>query len=100
MVTLYCDATVEIDLTADLRCFALIPRKSPRWHDLYSTRQSVERCFSRLKQHRTLGAHGRRGLRRIRLHALLGLVTMQAAAVVQAEGGNLERVREVSRKVA
>ena len=96
----YCDATAEIDPTADLRRFALIPRKSPRWHELYSTRQSVERCFSRLKQHRALDSHCRRGLRKVRLHALMGLVTMQAAAVVRAERGEVGRVREVSRRVA
>ena len=30
----------------------------------------------------------------------MGLVTMQAAAVVRAEAGEFDRVREVSRKVA
>ncbi len=30
----------------------------------------------------------------------MGLVTMQAAAAVRAERGEVERVREVSRKVA
>ena len=59
-----------------------------------------ERCFSRLKQHRALGAHCHRGLRSVTLHALMTLVTMQAAAVVRAEAGEVERVREVSRRVA
>jgi hypothetical protein len=44
--------------------------------------------------------HCRRGLRKVTLHALMGLVTMQAAAVVRAEAGEVERVREVSRRVA
>jgi hypothetical protein len=30
----------------------------------------------------------------------MGFITMQAAAVVKAEAGEAERVREVSRKVA
>ena len=71
-----------------------------QWRALYSKRQSVERCFSRLKQHRALDSHCRRGLRKVTLHALMGLVTMQAAAVVRAERGEVERVREVSRRVA
>ena len=70
------------------------------WKALYSTRQSVERAFSRLKQHRALDSHCRRGLRKVRLHALMALVTLQAAAVVRAEAGEISRVREVSRLVA
>ena len=34
------------------------------------------------------------------LHALMSIVTMQAVAVVRAEAGEVERAREVSRKVA
>ncbi len=60
----------------------------------------VERCFSRLKQHRALDSHCLRGLRKVTLLALMGLVTMQAAAVVRAETGEVDRVREVSRWVA
>ena len=97
---LYCDTEVEIDPHDDLRRFPLIPRRSRELQALYGKRQSVERCFSRLKQHRALDSHCRRGLRKVTLHALMGLVTMQAAAVVRAEAGEIERVREVSRKVA
>ena len=78
----------------------LIVHRSSWRNALYSTRQGVERCFSRLKQHRVLDTHCRRGLRKVTLHALMGLVTMQAAAVVRAKRGEVERVREVSRKVA
>ena len=84
----------------DVRHFPPIPHGSARWHALYSTRQSVERCFSRLKQHRALDSHCKRGLRKVTLHALMALVTMQAAAVVRAKAGEVERVREVSRQVA
>ena len=34
------------------------------------------------------------------LHALMALITMQAVAVVRAEVGEVERVREVARRVA
>ena len=97
---LYCDTQIEIDPQENLRRYSLIPRRTGEWKALYSKRQSVERCFSRLKQHRPLDSHCKRGLRKVRLHALMGLVTMQAAAVARAERGEVERVREVSRRVA
>ena len=81
---LYCDTEAVIDPQENLRRFSLIPRATKEWRHLYATRQSVERCFSRLKQHRALDSHCRRGLRKVTLHALMGLVTMQAAAVVRA----------------
>lgn len=84
----------------DKRHFPPIPRGSAEWKALYATRQGVERCFSRLKQHRALDSHCRRGLRKVTLHALMSVLSMQAMAVVRAEAGELERVREVSRKVA
>jgi len=60
----------------------------------------VERVFSRLKQHRAMDAHCKRGLRKVMLHTLMGLLTMQAAAVVRASAGETKRIREVSRRVA
>ena len=97
---LYCDTEAVIDPQENLRRFSLIPRATKEWRHFYATRQSVERCFSRLKQHRALDSHCRRGLRKVTLHALMALITMQAAAVVRAEAGTIERVREVSRRVA
>ena len=96
----YCDWQIEVDPSDDYRRFSIIPRKSKEWSALYSKRQSVERVFSRLKSHRALDSHCRRGLRRVRLHALVGLVTVQAAAVARAERGDISQVREVSRQVA
>ncbi len=83
----------------DQRHFPPIGRGTPEWKKLYATRPSVERTFSRLKSHRALDSHCRRGLRKVTLHALMSVMTMQATAVVRAEAG-LERVRDVSRKVA
>ena len=66
----------------------------------YATRQAVERCFSRLKGHRALDAHCRRGLRKVRLHILMAVLTLQAGAVARAQLGDLENVRHCTRKVA
>ena len=96
----YCDTEFDLEPSDDPRRFPPIPRQSKEWRNLYSRRQSVERCFSRLKQHRALDSHCRRGLRKVALHAMMTLVTMQAAAVVMAEAGEFERVREIARRVA
>lgn len=97
---LYCDVEALIDPLDDLRRFSLVPRRSRQWNALYSTRQAVERVFSRAKQHRALDGHCKRGLPKVQLHALMALLTIQAAALVRAEAGEIERMREVSRKVA
>jgi acetolactate synthase regulatory subunit len=49
---------------------------------------------------RVLESHRRRGLRKVTLHALMTLVTMQTAAAVRAQAAEAERVLGVSRKVA
>ena len=54
---LCCDTQVEIDPQENLGRFSLIPRRTSEWKALYARRQSVERCFSRLKQHRALDSH-------------------------------------------
>lgn len=82
----------------DPRRYPPLPRQE--WNALYAKRQSVERCFSRLKGHRTLNDHCRRGLRKVRLHILMALVTLQADAVARAEAGDIENVRHCTRKVA
>ena len=97
---LYCDTELIVDPLDDLRRFSLVPRNSRQWSALYSTRVSVERCFSRLKQHRALNDHCRRGLRKVTLHAMMGLVTVQASAVAKVVSGDLTHLRAVSRSVA
>jgi hypothetical protein len=58
--------------------------------------EPVRQCFSRLRQHRALDSRCKRGLRKVTLHALMALLTMQAAAVVRAERGEVERVHGCS----
>ena len=77
-----------------------LPRTSHRWREVYSTRQAVERCFSRLKGHRTLNNHCRRGLAKIGLHIALSLLALQATALVAAVAGNIRDVAVCTRKVA
>jgi hypothetical protein len=95
-----CRAAAVIDPLRNPRRNPLIPRDSQMWRNLYRKRQSVERTFSRLKGHRTLNAHARRGLRKVRLHILMSVLTLSAGAVARAEAGDLANVRDCTRKVA
>ncbi len=95
-----CRAEIIIDPTKNPRRSALIPRESDEWKAVYRKRQSVERCFSRLKGHRTLNDHARRGLRKVRLHILMSVLTLQAGATAKAETGDLASVRHCTRRVA
>ncbi len=58
-----------------------IPYGSDIWDDVYRTHQSVERCFSRLKSHRGLNRHCRRGLGLVTLHCALSVLSLQATAL-------------------
>ena len=74
--------------------------ESPQWKSAYSQRQSVERVFSRLKGHRSLGQHCRRGLAKVSLHCLTAVLVMQAEAVARLRVGDYEALRACTRKVA
>ena len=86
--------------STDIRRHSPIPRESNEWTRIYSTRQGIERCFSRLKGHRTLSAHARRGLRKVTLHVLMSVLTLQAGAVAKGRAGDLNGVRQCTRRVA
>ncbi len=73
-----------------------LPRISRQWREFYSDRQAVERCFSRLKGHRALNDHCRRGLATGGLNIALSLLALQAAAL----GGKIANVAVCTRKVA
>lgn len=77
-----------------------INQESREWVEAYDKRTSVERAFARLKGHRALTRHSRRGLQPVTLHCLLAVLTMQAAALGQIDRGRMERVRECARRVA
>ena len=54
-------------------------QKLPEWKALYSQRQAVERCFSRLKGLRSLNHITLQGRAKVTLHCYLSLIAMQAA---------------------
>jgi hypothetical protein len=56
--------------------------KFPEWKALYSQRQAVERCFSRLKGLRSLNNITLQRLPKVTVHIYLSLIVMQALAEV------------------
>ena len=77
-----------------------LPRDSDEWATIYNMRQAVERCFSRLKGHRALNAHCRRGLAKVALHCAMSVLALQATAAVAAGAGRVREVAVCTRKVA
>lgn len=82
------------------RLSSQIPRDSEAWAEKYSKRVSVERVFSRLKEHRRLDAHYIRGLDKVQIHCLLSVLSMQAKAVSSATIDHPEHVRICTRAIS
>ena len=89
----YCLDEVWENREDNPRLFGLVRRASPEWKALYLLRQSVERVFKSLKQSRSLGTHGFRGLKKVSLHATLSLLTLQATALHRLRAGQAKHVR-------
>jgi hypothetical protein len=77
-----------------------ISMDSPQWKAAYRRRQAVERVFSRLKGHRALGQHCRRGLAKVTLHCLSAILVAQAEAAGKLRRGAFEQIRTCTRKIA
>ena len=54
----------------------------------------------RLKGHRSLGKHTRRGLQRVTLLCLSSLIVVQTAPVVRLREGDVDGLRTCTRRVA
>ena len=61
-----------------LRRVGRLPRASKRWKRLYKRRTIVERLFGSLKRSRLLDSHCYLGIRKVRLHVGLSLLTYTA----------------------
>jgi hypothetical protein len=77
-----------------------IDQTTPEWKEYYNHRTSVERLFSRLKEHRSLKRHSRRRIGPVSLHCLLALVVTQGSALAHARAGDAESVRSCVRGVS
>ena len=94
--TLYCGGehfeTVEGDL---LRRVGRIPRAGRRWKRLYKWRTTIERMFGSMKASRLLNLHRYRGIRKVRLHAALCMLTYLATMLRRAKAGDLADIRQM-----
>ena len=99
-MTLHCTDEVWEDPLKNLRMGGPIRRQSPEWQALYAKRQSVERTFKSLKQSRRLKRHCVRGLRQVRLHALIAVLVYQATALASALAGAMPWLRWMVANVA
>lgn len=64
-----------------------IPRDTDMWKHYYNKRTSVERVFSRMKEHRSLDGITHRGIEKVTLHCYLSTLTIVASAVSALELG-------------
>ena len=70
------------------------------WKDHYRKRQAIERVFKSTKESRRLERHCVRGLRQIKLHALMSTLTFTATALAWVLIGEWEWMRWMVRQVA
>jgi transposase, IS5 family len=61
----------------------LIPRSTPRWKTLYCSRGSVERAFGRLKHEWSMLPLRIRGLKKVKLHVDLTILTKLSCALLK-----------------
>lgn len=84
------------------RQYCTIPRDSDGWIDIYSKRSAIERVFSRLIDHRRLNSHCHRGLRKVRLHCLMSVLSLALTALAELNGNHIcnGNVKACTRKIA
>jgi hypothetical protein len=78
----------------DLRENGGIARDTDMWKQYYNKRTSVERVFSRLKEHRALDHVTHRGIEKVTLHCYLSTLAIIASAVSAIY--SLEPLRKVA----
>lgn len=84
----------------DHRRFCPIPRASWRWQALYDQRQSCERLFSRLKEHRRLDDHCFRGIDKMTTHCLMAALVISGGAWFKVKARKLKELRNCVREIA
>ncbi len=77
-----------------------VPYGGIAWRQYYADHQAIERMWSRLRLHRTLGTHCRRTMKRVALHCALSMIALQATAVAAVRADQLGAVTVCTRKVA
>ena len=78
-----------------LRRVGRLPRASKRWATLYKKRTSVERLFGSLKRSRLLDSHCYLGMKKVRLHVGLSLLTYTGTMLARLLDGDYAGMREM-----
>ena len=97
---IYCDGEVWEAPDANLRVLGPLPRFTEAWKRFYRLRMSIERVFRSLKHSRGLDGHCVRGLRKIKLHATLSVLTFQMTALARLRAGEPDKMCQMTVKVA
>ena len=79
-----------------LRRVGRLPRASKRWKRLYKRRTTVERLFGSLKRSRLLDTHCYLGIRKVRLHVRLSLLTYTATMLGRLLDNDYAGMREMT----
>lgn len=91
---------LKYSVKSDPRKFCRVPRHTDRFRRLYKKRTSVERVYSRLKDHLVLDNLTHRGKDKVGVHILFSLLTMVASALGMAKKDRLTEIRKVTSLVA
>ena len=97
---LYCDSEVWEDPMENLRVVGIVWRGSEEWKAHYAKRMCIERVFRSLKHSRGLEGHRVRGMVKIRMLAVLSLLTYQATVLARLRVGDFKNMRIMRVKVA
>ena len=96
----HCDTETWEDPQANPRVLGPLPRFSRAWKRLYRHRMSIERIFRSLKHSRGLEGHCVRGMKKIKLHATLSVLTYQATILARLRANDMDRMRRMTVPVA
>lgn len=88
-------AVRKIAISEDPRRYPGLWRESRKWKRLYRRRTAVERVNGRLKDFLLLDQLTVRGIEKVRLHATMGLVMMQAGAWAMVSAEKVEQARRI-----
>ncbi len=79
-----------------LRIFGRLPKASPTWRRMFKKRTSIERMFGSLKQSRLLDQHQFLGIRKVRAHVALSLLTYSATIVAHLQRDDYHAMRKMT----
>ena len=96
----HCDTEVWQRPEDNLRVLGPLPRFTAAWRRLYKQRMSIERVFRSLKHSRGLERHCVMGMRKIKLLAIMSVLTFQVTALTRLKARDPDRMREMGVTVA